>query len=301
MSENLKLPAYGGQALIEGVLMRGKDYMAASFRKPDGSIETVTEELSGIYKSSIRKIPFLRGLVMLWDSLVLGTKYLTVSANMQAEDEEEKIEGGSLVLTLLMSITVFVALFFLVPSAIGQGFENWLGINHWWGNVIEGIIRLIFVIGYIWAVGKMDDIERVFMYHGSEHQTVNAFEDGKPLTIENVQQASRVHPRCGTSFLLTLVIISVLVFALVGPQTILVRLVSRIILLPVIVGVSYEYIRFASDHLDSKFIQWLMIPNLKLQNLTTRPPDDSMVEVGIRAFTTMIKLEGREDLLVKEE
>jgi uncharacterized protein YqhQ len=296
MSDNLKLPAYGGQALIEGVLMRGKNFMAASFRKPDGSIETVTEELSGIYKSSIRKIPFLRGLVMLWDSLVLGTKYLTVSANMQAEEEGEKIEGGSLVLTLLMSVTVFVAIFFLVPSAIGKGFENWLGITHWWSNVIEGLIRLVFVVGYIWVIGKMEDIERVFMYHGSEHKTVNTFEAGKPLTVESVQEASLVHPRCGTSFLLTLVIISVLVFALVGPQTLIVRLISRIVLLPVIVGIAYEYIRFTSNHLDSKFIQWLMVPNLKLQDLTTRQPEDGMVEVAITAFNTMLKLENGEDV-----
>jgi uncharacterized protein YqhQ len=295
MSENLKLPAYGGQALIEGVLMRGKNYMAASFRKPDGTIETVTEQLTGIYKSSIRKIPFLRGLIMLWDSLVLGTKYLTISANMQVEDEEEKIEGGSLVLTLLLSLTVFIVAFFLVPSAIGQGFEKWLDISAWWSNVIEGAIRLIFVIAYIWLVGKMDDIERVFMYHGSEHKTVNTFEAGKPLTVESVQEASLVHPRCGTSFLLTLVIISVLVFALVGPQTVLVRLLSRIILLPVIVGIAYEYIRFTSNHLDSKFIQWIMVPNLKLQDLTTRQPEDAMVEVAITAFTTMLKLENGEE------
>ncbi|MBI9049531.1 MAG: DUF1385 domain-containing protein [Anaerolineaceae bacterium] len=291
MSDNLKLPAYGGQALIEGVLMRGKNHMAASFRKPDGTIETVTETLSGIYQSAIRKIPFLRGLIMLWDSLVLGTKYLTISANMQAEEEDEKIEGTSLVLTLLISMTVFVVAFFLVPSAIGQGFEKWLGISSWWSNVIEGIIRLIFVIGYIWLVGKMDDIERVFMYHGAEHKTVNAFEGNKPLTVESVQKASIVHPRCGTSFLLTLVIISVLVFAFVGPQTVLVRLISRILLLPVIVGIAYEYIRFTSNHLDSKFVSWLMVPNLKLQSLTTRPPEDGMVEVAITAFNTMYELE----------
>jgi uncharacterized protein YqhQ len=290
MSENLKLPAYGGQALIEGVLMRGKNFLAASFRKPDGTIETVTEELTGIYKSSIRKIPFLRGLIMIWDSLVLGTKYLTISANMQT-DEDEKIEGTTLALTLLFSVVVFIAIFFLVPSAIGQGFEKWYHISAWWSNVIEGFIRLGFVIAYIWGVGKMKDIERVFQYHGSEHKTVNTFEAGKPLTVASVQEASLVHPRCGTSFLLTLVIISVLVFALVGPQTVLIRLLSRIVLLPVIIGVAYEYIRFTSNHLDSKIIKWLMVPNLALQKLTTRPPDDNMVEIAIEAFKTMYALE----------
>ena len=294
MSEKLKLPAYGGQALIEGVLMRGQNYLAASFRKPDGTIETITEELKGIYKSSIRKIPFLRGLIMLWDSLVLGTRYLTISANMQSE-EDEKIEGTSLALTLLFSVVVFISIFFLIPSAIGHGFEQWFHISTWWSNVVEGLIRLLFVIGYIWLVGKMDDIERVFQYHGSEHKTINTFEAGKPLTVESVQEASLVHPRCGTSFLLTLVIISVLIFALVGPQTVLIRLLSRIILLPVIIGVSYEYIRFTSNHLDSKFIRWLMIPNLALQKLTTRPPEDGMVEVALSAFNAMYALENKSD------
>jgi uncharacterized protein YqhQ len=291
MSENLKLPAYGGQALIEGVLMRGKNYLAASFRKPDGTIETITEKLSGIYLSPIRKIPFLRGMLLLWDSLVLGTRYLTLSANLQAAEEDEKIEGTSLVLTLLLSMILFILIFFLVPSAIGQGFENWLKISSWWSNVLEGIIRLLFVVGYMWLVGKMDDIERVFGYHGAEHKTINTFEDGRPLTVESVQESSLVHPRCGTSFLLTLVIISVLVFAFVGPQSVLIRLLSRIVLLPIIIGIAYEYIRFASNHLDSKFIQWLMVPNLALQGLTTRPPSDGMVEIALSAFNAMYALE----------
>ncbi len=293
MTENLKLPAYGGQALIEGVLMRGKSYLAASFRKPDGTIETITEKLSGIYLSPIRKMPFLRGMLLLWDSMVLGTKYLTISANLQSE-EDEKIEGASLVFTLILSMVLFVLIFFLVPSAIGQGFEKWFGISSWWSNVLEGIIRLAFVMGYMWLVGKMEDIENVFRYHGAEHKTINTFEAGKPLTVESIQESSLVHPRCGTSFLLTLVIISVLVFAFVGPQTVLIRLLSRIILLPIIIGIAYEYIRFASNHLDSKFIQWLMVPNLALQGLTTRPPKDDMVEIAMTAFNAMYALENQE-------
>jgi uncharacterized protein YqhQ len=232
-----KLPSYGGQALIEGVLMRGSNYLAAAFRKPDGEIEVVSEKLTGIYTSRVKKIPFLRGLIMLWDALVLGTRFLTTSANFQT-GENEKIEGPTLYISMGGALLVGVAIFFLLPAAIGQGFESLLKVNHWWSNLVEGIIRLALLIGYIWAIGKMPDIKRVFGYHGAEHKVINAFESGADLTPENVMRYSVEHPRCGTSFLLTVVILSVVLFSFLGPLPILWRLLSRIILIPVLAALA---------------------------------------------------------------
>jgi uncharacterized protein YqhQ len=285
-----KLPSYGGQALIEGVLMRGSNYLAAAFRKPDGEIEVVSEKLTGIYTSRLRKIPFLRGLIMLWDALVLGTRFLTTSANYQT-GENEKIEGPTLYISMGGALLVGVGIFFLLPAAIGQGFESLLKMNHWWSNLIEGLIRLALLVGYIWAIGKMPDIRRVFGYHGAEHKVINAFESGADLTPENVMRYSVEHPRCGTSFLLTVVILSVVLFTFLGPLPVLWRLLSRIILIPVLATLAYEYIRWTARHLNSRFVQFLIRPNLALQHLTTREPTRAMVEVSISAFNKMYSLE----------
>ena len=285
-----RLPSYGGQALIEGVLMRGSNYLAADFRKPDGEIEVVSEKLTGIYASRVKQIPFLRGLIMLWDALVLGTRFLTTSANFQT-GENEKIEGPTLYISMGGALLAGVAIFFLVPAAIGQGFESLLKVNSWWSNLIEGVIRLALLIGYIWAIGKMPDIKRVFGYHGAEHKVINAFESGAELTPENVMRYSVEHPRCGTSFLLTVVILSVVLFSFLGPLPIIWRLLSRIILIPVLAALAYEYIRWTARHLESRFVKFLIRPNLALQHLTTREPTKAMLEVSISAFNKMFSLE----------
>ena len=285
-----KLPSYGGQALIEGVLMRGSNYLAAAFRKPDGEIEVVSEKLTGIYTSRVKQIPFLRGLIMLWDALVLGTRFLTTSANFQT-GENEKIEGPTLYISMGGALLVGVAIFFLLPAAIGQGFESLLKVNHWWSNLIEGIIRLALLVGYIWAIGKMPDISRVFAYHGAEHKVINAFESGADLTPESVMRYSVEHPRCGTSFLLTVVILSVVLFSFLGPLPVIWRLLSRIILIPVLAALAYEYIRWTARHLESRFVKFLIRPNLALQHLTTREPTKAMLEVSISAFNKMFSLE----------
>jgi uncharacterized protein YqhQ len=285
-----KLPSYGGQALIEGVLMRGSNYLAAAFRKPDGEIEVVSEKLTGIYNSRIKRIPFLRGLIMLWDALVLGTRFLTTSANFQT-GESEKIEGPALYISMGGALLIGIAIFFLLPAAIGQGFESLLKINHWWSNLIEGIVRLALLVGYIWGIGKMPDISRVFAYHGAEHKVINAFEAGADLTPENVMRYSVEHPRCGTSFLLTVVILSVVLFSFLGPLPVLWRLISRIVLIPVLAALAYEYIRWTAHHLESRFVRFLIRPNLALQHLTTREPTKAMLEVSISAFNKMFSLE----------
>ncbi len=290
-TEELKLPSYGGQALIEGVLMRGSKYLAAAFRKPDGEIVIETEELSKLYQSKLVKIPFLRGLVILWDALGLGTKYLTISANYQTEDEEEKIEGPMLYVTLAGSLAVAVLLFFLAPALLGKGIDSLLNIGPTFQNLIEGLIRLIFVIIYIWAIGKMPDIARVFAYHGAEHKTINAFEDGSVLTPQQVQVFGLQHPRCGTAFILYVVIISVIIFTLIGATNWLVLILSRIVLIPFIAMLAYEFIRWTADHLQNPIISLFAKPGLMLQNLTTNEPDEKILEVSIAAFNAMYQLE----------
>ena len=285
MSE-LKMPTYGGQAVIEGVMMRGLKSVAIAMRAPNEEIVLHTENLGGIYKSRVTKIPFLRGLVMLWDALGLGMRALTISANVQT-DEEEKIEGPMLYITLGVSLIFGIGLFFLLPAVVGQLSENYLGLSAWWGNLAEGLVRLFLLVAYIWAVGLMPDIRRVYAYHGAEHKTINAFEAGADLTPENVSRFSLEHPRCGTAFLLTLVVFSVLLFSLLGPLPMFWRLASRILLLPVLAGVAYEYIRWTSNHMDSPLIRVLVKPNLALQHLTTREPSLDMLEVSIAAFDAM--------------
>lgn len=288
--QNLKLPSYGGQALIEGVLMRGKRALAAAFRAPDGSITIRTEKLPAIYQGSAGRTPFIRGLIILWDALVLGTRYLTYSANVQT-GEEEKLEGPGLYATYFISLAVAVALFFVAPAALAKLIENWLHWSALAGNLVEGLIRLLILIAYIWGVGQMAEIARVFAYHGAEHKTINAYEAGEELTSKNVMKYPLEHPRCGTAFLLTVVVFSIILFSLLGPLSIVLRLISRIVLIPVLASLAYEYNRWVANHLDSPIVRVLIQPNLALQHLTTRPPTEEMLEVAIAAFNQMLTLE----------
>ncbi len=291
-----RLPSYGGQALIEGVMMRGSRAVAAAMRAPDGKINIHTEPLSGIYTSKWIKIPFLRGLVSLWDALGLGMRFLTMSANLQT-GEDEKIEGKEMVLTLVVSLLIALGLFFATPAFLGWLTERFLGLSGFWSNLVEGMIRLLAIIGYIWLVAKMPEIARVFAYHGAEHKTINAFESRAELTPANVLGYSLEHPRCGTAFLLTLVLLSVLVFTAIGPLPVFERIATRIVLIPVLAGIAYEYLRWTARHLDNPFVRALIRPNLALQQMTTREPDANMVEVAITAFNAMLE---KEQILEKQ-
>jgi uncharacterized protein YqhQ len=295
-----RLPTYGGQAVMEGVMMRGSRTCAIAMRAPDQQIVIHQEPLGSLYNNKISKIPFLRGLVMLWDSLGLGMRALTLSANVQT-GEEEKLEGPALYLTLGISLAFGIGLFFLAPAAVGQLTEFMLNKTSlsgtaWWGNLVEGIFRLCLLVGYIWAIGRIPDIARVFAYHGAEHKTINAYEGRADLTPENVARFPLEHPRCGTSFLLTLVVLSVLVFSLLGPLPLAWRLLSRILLIPVLAMLAYEYIRLTARYMDSPIVRWLMKPNLALQRLTTRQPTLEMLEVAITAFKTMLEKENAEPI-----
>jgi len=287
-----KLPTYGGQAVIEGVMMRGSTTVAVAMRSPEHEIVIHTEQLGGIYKSNLSKIPFLRGLVLLWDALGLGMRALTLSANLQT-GEDEDLEGAALYITLGLSLAFGIGLFFMAPATVGQWIEIYFSVNAWWGNLTEGIMRLILLVGYVWAIGFMPDIKRVYAYHGAEHKTINAFEDGAELTPETVAKYPLEHPRCGTAFLLNVVIISIILFTMMGPMSLFWRLVSRILLLPVISGIAYEYLRWTANHLSSPFVRWIIKPNLALQRLTTNEPDLDVIEVGIAAFNAMLEQENQ--------
>jgi len=285
-----RIITYGGQAVIEGVLMRGKSAMAIAMRAPDGNIVTHIENLSTVYRGRISKTPFLRGILLLWDALGLGIHALTISANTQT-GEDEKLEGPALYATLALSLLLGIGLFFLAPAAVGGVFERYLGWSTWWSNVAEGVLRLGLLVGYIWLLGFMPDIRRVFSYHGAEHKTINAFEAGADLKPEIVAKYPIEHARCGTAFLLTLVILSILVFSLLGPMPMFWRLASRILLIPVLAGIAVEYIRWTANHLDWAVVRWMIKPNLALQSLTTREPDTSILEVAIASFNAMRQAE----------
>ena len=287
----LKMPSYGGQAVIEGVMMRGKKAVAMAVRSPQGEIVMFDEQLPALYRSVWFRTPFVRGVLGLWDSLMLGMRYLTKAANVQT-GEDEKIEGGTLVLTVLVAVVLGVGVFFLLPALAAGWVDKALKLGSWWSNLFEGFLRLAILVAYMALVGKMPDIKRTFMYHGAEHKTINAFESGVELTPQNVALQSKVHPRCGTSFILTLVIFSVLIFSILGPLPLHWRLISRVLLLPLVAGIAYEYIRWAARAMDkSAFVRAIIAPNLLLQKLTTKEPTEDMLEVSIAAFNRMYALE----------
>jgi len=283
-----KFISYGGQAVIEGVMMRGKKTTALAMRDPNGEIVTKVEKLGSIYASNIVKIPFLRGLILLWDSLGLGMRALTDSANLQS-GKDEKLEGPVLFLTMGMTFLVAIGIFFLTPAGVGWLSEHYLHWNAWWSNLLEGVIRLVFLIGYIWGIGFSPDIARVFAYHGAEHKTINAYEAGADLTPASIEKFSIEHPRCGTAFLLTLMVLSLLLFTILGPLPFTWRLASRVIMIPILACSAYEYLRWTSSHLSNPIVKFMVKPNLALQHLTTRQPDGRMLEVAIAAFQAMRK------------
>jgi uncharacterized protein YqhQ len=283
---------YGGQAVIEGVMMRGSRAMAIAVRNPEGEIITHVEPVNQtLYNGPISRIPFVRGLSMLWDALGLGIRGLIFSADVAlGDDQEANFEGPVAWGTVLVSLAFGIGLFFVLPLAL-VGFIDRLIESSLLSNILEGLVRLLLFVGYVWAIGRMPDIRRVFGYHGAEHKTINAYEAGVDLTPNSVDGFTTLHPRCGTAFLLSVVVISIVLFALFGRPVLWLRLLSRIVLIPVIAGVAYEYIRFSARHLDKPWMRAIVAPNLLMQRLTTREPDSQMLEVAITAFNTMMAAE----------
>jgi uncharacterized protein YqhQ len=289
--------SYGGQAVIEGVMMRGARALSVAVRNPAGEIVIHTEELDPrIYGGRLARIPFLRGLTLLWDALGLGIKSLMFSAEVALEDEEDEsagkvFEGPLQWGTVVLSLSMAIGLFFVLPAFVAGQLEIWLDLSHVVSSILEGGIKLGLLIGYIWLIGFMPDIRRLYGYHGAEHKTINAYEAGSDLEPESVAQFSVQHPRCGTAFLLTVVVLSIFLFALFPGLSIPLRILSRILLLPVIVGISYEFIRFTARHQENAFIRFIIKPNLALQLLTTREPDLEMLAVAITAFERILSFE----------
>lgn len=292
---------YGGQAVIEGVMMRGSKALAVAVRNPEGEIVIHTEPLNTrIYGGRIARVPFVRGLTLLWDALGLGIKSLMFSADVALDEETEPggepakaFEGPAQWGTILLSLSFSILLFFVLPTFVAHQTAVWLhlGESQLIENGIEGLIRLALLIGYVWAIGLMPDIKRLYGYHGAEHKTINAYEAGADLTPASVAKFSLEHPRCGTAFLLTVVVISILIYSVLPSMGLLLRIVSRIVLLPVIAGIAYEFLRFTAAHQDKAIIRLITKPNLALQRLTTREPDEGMLEVGIAAFQQVLAYE----------
>ncbi len=282
---------YGGQAVLEGVMMRGSRTMAVALRHPEGHIVVQTEPLNeALYRGRLSRIPFLRGLIMLWDALGLGIKALMMSADI-ATPEEESLSGPATWGTGAVGIGLAVGLFMLFPSFLAGLFASYIP-SEWLISLLEGVVRLILVVGYMWVISYLPEIRRVFAYHGAEHKTINAYEAGAELTKDGVRPFPTAHTRCGTAFLLTMVVLATLVFAPLRPPSLAWRIVSRIALLPVLTGMSYEFIRFTARFADRPWMQIMVAPNLALQRLTTREPDDGMLEVAIASFKAVLVSEG---------
>ncbi len=276
--------SYGGQAVIEGVMIRGRNHFSLAVRRQDGAIELRSERLNILCTGRIRQFPLIRGVIALVETMVLGIKALQMSANLavqdQAGDDGGEIPSWVLGATLGFAMLVGVGVFFMLPLLIIWLLDSRGLVS----ELIEGGLRLGLLVGYIWGISFLRDMKRVFAYHGAEHMAVHTYEAGLPLVVENVRKFPAPHPRCGTAFLLTVMLVSIVVFALLMDPPMEWRIISRIVLIPVIAGVSYEIIRFSGKHQNSLFGHAVAWPGLLLQRLTTRIPDDSQIEVAITAM-----------------
>ena len=300
---------YGGQAVIEGVMMRGAHSAAVAVRNSEGAIVVHETPLSRrLYRGRIIKTPFLRGVVGLWDALGLGTRALMWAADVAVGDEDDVDFNGPVGwLTIGLSLLLGMGLFFLVPTLGAAGIGNVLGLTPdgtapigfaaFLVNLIEGLIQITMLICYIWAIGRIPDVKRLFGYHGAEHKTINAWEAGAELTPEVVDGFPIEHPRCGTAFLLTVAFVSVLVFSLLGRPPLPLLVLSRVVLIPALAGIAYEVIQFSARNFHRPLVRALVRPNLALQHLTTRQPERHMLEVAIVAFERVLVSEG---LLARE-
>lgn len=296
----------GGQALIEGVMMRGKDNIAIAVRKPDGGIEVKVEKVTGLGKSSLLKIPLLRGVLGMISSMIIGTKALAWSAEVFSEEDPSYEVGGfekwlkdkfgdkadnfivalSMVVALFLAFFLFGALPTLLINLLKSQTDNRVLLT-----TAEGILKIAVFITYIGAISFMKDIKRVFQYHGAEHKAIHCIENGKELTVENVKSFTTLHPRCGTSFLIIVLAVSIVVFSFVTWSSVWMRIVLKLVFLPLIAGIAYEIIKWAGKN-DNAFVNIVSYPGLMMQKLTTKEPDDSQIEVAIAALSKVIELEG---------
>jgi uncharacterized protein YqhQ len=286
---------YGGQAVIEGVMIRGRTSMVTAVRRPSGEITTDVKPLPSTTTSKSRRIPFIRGVVVLIEAIVLGIQSLYNSANISMEEEEEKISTKAIWGLMAVAAILGVLLFFIAPlfltSWISRNISNTIVFN-----IIEGVIRLAILIGYIWLISYLPDIKRFFTYHGAEHKAVNAYEAGVPMEVNAIKEYSRMHVRCGTSFLFLVFIVAIIVFTFVGRQDMWLMVVSRVVLIPVIMGVGYEIIYFGARHAKNWLMKIILAPGLWLQVMTTGEPDDKQLEVAIAAVNKAVEIDRAEEI-----
>jgi uncharacterized protein YqhQ len=287
--------AFGGQAVMEGVMMRSKDHMVVCVRQPNNEIATKTEKLHSLSeKYRFLKLPFLRGILALFETLYSGIKGIYFSANAafgEDEKEEEVLNPKEIAVVVAVAVCLAILLFSVTPFFLTSLLNFGGGVVF---NIVEGIVRLSFLLVYLAAVSLVGDFKRIFQYHGAEHTAINAYEAGVELNVENARKYSRFHARCGTSFLLIVTLISILFFSIMPRADYLVRLSYRIILIPVIAAVSYELLKLSDKYRDSKIMKVLVAPGLALQHLTTRQPDDEMIEVAIKAVKEVESLQTSE-------
>ena len=277
--------SYGGQAVLEGVMIRGKDHFSVSVRNPSGQIITRTKPVPNLLSSKLKQIPLVRGVITLAETLVLGMDALNYSSSIASGTEPEDTSRLSM---LVISLTIAIILFFILPLLASKPFEGIFG-NDITSNISEGIIRLIVFLLYISLIGLMQDIKRVYMYHGAEHMTVHAQENNEPLCIQNIRKYPTAHPRCGTAFLLTVMVVAIVVFTLIPREPMWLLYGSRVVLIPVIASISYEFIRLTGRYQRVPIFRALSIPNLMLQSLTTKQPDDGQIEIAVAAMEATIK------------
>ena len=284
---------YGGQAVIEGVMIRGQRHMSVAVRRPDKSIAVRCQPLSPLFTGRLRRLPLVRGVVVLAETMILGMRALTYSANVAAEAEGEELGRGAIAAMVGTSLLLGIGIFFVGPVLASRSLESALG-SDLLANAVEGVIRLAVFVAYLALIGRMPDIRRVFMYHGAEHMTVHAREHGEPLEVETVRRYPAEHPRCGTAFLLVVVVLAVVVFVFAGREPLWWLLASRVVLLPFIAAASYELIRLSGRFQGNPLVRGITGPSLALQSLTTRHPDDDQIEIAIKAMTVAIDAdEGR--------
>ena len=290
MSEANERYQVGGQAVIEGVMMRSKHFWALAVRKPDRTIYTkLFNDVSLTNKNKVLGFMFIRGIIALIESMTLGFKALSYSIN-EATEEEIKFSKREMTIAVIIAVVFAVGVFFILPTIIGRSFSEFFP-NAIVYNLLEGLIRIGFFFAYILLVSQIKDIKRVFQYHGAEHKTIQAYENDEELKPENVRKYSTMHVRCGTSFLLIVMIVALLIFALLGKQPMIWRIISRILLIPVIAGISYELIRLAGKFSKYKMVNILFYPGLLLQKITTKEPDNDQIEVAISSFKKVIEAE----------
>jgi uncharacterized protein YqhQ len=283
---------YGGQALIEGVLMRGRDAIAVAFRHPDGQIVWASEPLrGGPHGWRLAKAPLVRGLVVLYETLVVGTKWLIRSANLQASGEGVELGRGAVALMLGLTLVLGIGVFFLLPLWVASVAASNVQAG-WVQQLLEGLVRVAIFLGYLAVISRAPDIRRVFEYHGAEHMTIHALEAGDPLTIGAIRKYPTAHPRCGTEFLVVVIILSILLFSLVGRQDALIMVGSRIVLIPVIAALGYELLRFGARYRSNPIVKAIMAPGILVQIITTKQPSDDQIEVAIVSMEQALEADG---------